>query len=601
MLNLDHKTERENLRDQWSPGLTDEQNALFDEMMLCMMDINNIIMTKPSMIGKDVWLDHEAYKVAAYLLYKATEYDDSFAVEYSMLQDGGIDPEILAFAEEVGIPGIWQKLKALLKTYTPHVIRMSTLPNCLEINGVPADCPESIPSIAMALLEMKDGESFADLFCGDGKIARKVKDDCPNSKVYGFDQNPNAIALAKIHAELFEDPISYLTADVFSLPDNNTLRPYYNKIYAHYPLGLKKRDYGPMDEYWNHIKSRIPGVSRATSSDWIYNILLLNMLDDGGKAVGIMTNGSTWNTIDMPIRKYFIENGFIETVINLPSKLFPYTNIGTSMVVLSKGNTGIRLVDATKEFEAGRRVNVITEENAEKIIEACFKDGEISRFIPTEELRANDYILSSARYLQEQVTVKDGVVFDEIIKRITRGASLSAKELDDLSSTAPTEVQYLTLANIHNGLIDHTLPYLNEIDQKLEKYCLKNHCLILSKNGYPYKIAVAELENKQKILANGNLYIIETDENKVDPYYLIAFFNSEQGVAALKSITVGATIPNIGVEQLKKLTIPLPDIETQREVARKYQEIKDEIALLQFKLEKARNRMANVIEEVTNA
>jgi len=65
----------------------------------------------------------------------------------------------------------------------------------------------------------------------------------------------------------------------------------------------------------------------------------------------------------------------------------------------------------------------------------------------------------------------------------------------------------------------------------------------------------------------------------------------------LKSITVGATISNIGVEQLKGLVIPIPLVEKQQEIAEEYQSIKDEITMLQLKLEKARNRMAHIIEE----
>ena len=101
----------------------------------------------------------------------------------------------------------------------------------------------------------------------------------------------------------------------------------------------------------------------------------------------------------------------------------------------------------------------------------------------------------------------------------------------------------------------------------------------------------------KRILGNGNPYIIELDEEKADPYYLAAFFGSEQGTAALRSITVGATIPNIGVEQLTKLVIPIPPLEKQKEIADKYKTVKDEITMLQLKLEKAKNRMAHIIEE----
>ena len=55
--------------------------------------------------------------------------------------------------------------------------------------------------------------------------------------------------------------------------------------------------------------------------------------------------------------------------------------------------------------------------------------------------------------------------------------------------------------------------------------------------------------------------IIELDESRANPYYIKAFFDSEQGIAALKSITVGATIPNIGVDKLKNVMIPLPSME----------------------------------------
>ena len=55
--------------------------------------------------------------------------------------------------------------------------------------------------------------------------------------------------------------------------------------------------------------------------------------------------------------------------------------------------------------------------------------------------------------------------------------------------------------------------------------------------------------------------------------------------------------PNIGVEQLTKLVIPIPPIEKQKEIADKYKTVKDEITMLQLKLEKAKNRMAHIIEE----
>ena len=152
-----------------------------------------------------------------------------------------------------------------------------------------------------------------------------------------------------------------------------------------------------------------------------------------------------------------------------------------------------------------------------------------------------------------------------------------ASELDDMVSEDPTDIQYLMLANIQNGMISEDLPYLKELDPKLAKYLIGNKNLLLSKNGAPFKVAVAEIEEGRKILGNGNLFIIALDEEKVNPFFLKAFFDSEVGFASLKKIVVGTTIPNISLESLKKLMVPLPPMEKQNEIADLYQAKLDEI------------------------
>ena len=48
---------------------------------------------------------------------------------------------------------------------------------------------------------------------------------------------------------------------------------------------------------------------------------------------------------------------------------------------------------------------------------------------------------------------------------------------------------------------------------------------------------------------------------------------------------------------MTKLVIPIPPLEKQKEIADKYKTVKAEITMLQLKLEKAKNRMAHIIEE----
>ena len=467
--------------------------------------------------------------MAAYLLAKS--FDCNVHATYSFEEDESIDADIKKVAEDFYISENWNELMKLTKAHEQKIFYLVSL---LRDLSDPMMTPESLGNLADELLEIKANDKFADFCCGAGIVVADVVKNHPTVEAYGFDKLVSSIAIAKIYNDLSEGKITFEAKDIFELGLDEDNGRCFDKIFANYPFGMRIKELGLGNQYLEQLEKRIPSVSKATSSDWLFNSVMVDMLSEDGKAVGIMTNGSTWNQSDSAIRSYFIENGLIECVIALPARLFAGTAIATSMIVFSRNNKGVRLVDASELFVEGRRVNELSYENISLIINA--------------------------------------------------------------TNTVPTDMQYLMMANIKNGIIDKELPYLKSIDKKNDKYCLSNHCLILSKNGYPYKIAVAEVKEGQRILGNGNLYIIELDEEKADPYYLAAFFGSEQGTAALRSITVGATIPNIGVEQLTKLVIPIPPLEKQKEIADKYKTVKDEITMLQLKLEKAKNRMAHIIE-----
>lgn len=576
--------------------LTPEQKAIWSEMHICREQIERILRSKPSMLGRGFWGAEGDVPVAAYLLSKACEYNDPFSVPFSAFAKDSVDPDIIKLAENHHIPECWEELRKLIASHKPGIFKLVAL--LKNLSDDPTITPDSISALAEELLDVQAGEQFCDLCCGSGTVAMNIKQSAPEACVSACDIDGNAIAMAKINNELSNAGVDFSTADVFDMLATGTPEQRYNKMFANYPFGMRLKNNGAGKIFLDRLQAQSPSISRATSSDWLFNFVMVEMLADDGKAVGVMTNGSTWNMIDAPIRKYFVENGFVECVIALPEKLFNGTGMQTSMVVLSKGNTaGVRLIDATKQCCVGRRINELSDDNIRAIVEATKADGDFSTFVSLDELRKNDYVLNIQRYNHSAEEIEDGAEFGGVIKRITRGAPLNAKNLDGIASSVPTDMQYLMIANIRDGLIDRDLPYLTEIESKNEKYCLTNHCLILSKNGYPYKVAVAEIPDGKKIMANGNLYVVEIDEEKADPYYLAAYLSSEHGIAALKSITVGATIPNIGVDQLKKLIIPIPPLEQQKEIGERYRAVRDEIIMLQRKLERARSRMSNIFEE----
>ena len=452
--------------------------------------------------------------------------------------------------------------------------------------------PKSIIDLSIKILNISDGDKVADFGCGFGDFLLDASVN-KNAEFFGIDINTASSEIASIRSEYFMEDIALEQGDMFSIDENKM----FNKIFSNYPFGMRLKELHSGMEYLDKIHKNVPDIKRATSSDWVYNTLIMDHLDDDGKAVAIMTNGSTWNSIDLKVREYFVRNGYIEAIVALPAKLFNMTSIPTTLIVLSHNNDKIRMVDAQELCVQGRRQNEMSEDNIAEIYEALMNDSHISKAVSIDELQANEFVLNPARYLEKQIVISDGVEFGSIMKRITRGAPIKASDLDEMVSDVPTDTQYLMLANIQNGIISDDLPYLKDLDSKLDKYCIGHKNLLLSKNGAPFKVAVAEVAEGRKILGNGNLFIIELDEEKVNPYFIKAFFDSELGSAALQKITVGATIPNISAESLRKMLVPLPAMEKQVEIAEKYQAKVDEIKILNLKLQKAQNDLKNIFGE----
>lgn len=454
--------------------------------------------------------------------------------------------------------------------------------------------PVSISRLACKLFGFTDNDEIADFGLGSAAFTIEAYLSNPTLRFFGIEINASTKEIAAIRLEVLGCEIELEHGNILDMDADSHQ---YQHIFSNYPFGLRLREIGfDRNRLLQKISQKAAEFTKSVSSDWFFNASIVECLTETGRGIAVMTNGSTWNTLDKSARKYFIKNGYLEAVIALPERLFESTTIPTTMIIISRDNERTMLVDATGLCEKGRRFNTFSDAQIEQIAYAVTHETPNSRFVSQDELIDNDFVINPTRYLTEDIVVENGVPFASIIKSITRGAPLKASELDEMVSEEPTDYQYLMLANIQRGQIDAELPYIKGIQDSQRKYCLKNHALILSKNGAPFKVAVAEVPKGKTILANGNLYIIEIDEDKADPYFVKAFLESEKGIALLKSITVGATIPNIGVEALKKIPIPQIPLEEQHALAARYLAKTDEIALLQRKLQKAYEELSHIYD-----
>ena len=268
------------------------------------------------------------------------------------------------------------------------------------------------------------------------------------------------------------------------------------------------------------------------------------------------------------------------------------------MVVLSRGNKEVKMVDASDMFTHGRRQNEFSEENIEAIIDAYNHPGEKSVCVTIDDLSKSDYTLLPTRFLAvPEAAIKNGRPLEELV-RFGRSVAITASALDKLSvdeNDASTNY-YLRLSEVHDGMVDNRLPKISCIDKKYEKYLLEDNDIILSRNGSPFKVALFNEQAGTKVLPVGNLLILRADTSKINPIYLKAYLESEQGIAGLSALLTGVAMQVISLERLKKMLVPVPDMEEQNEIAEKYLSIVDELKILNLKILNAKDRLRHVID-----
>ena len=177
-------------------------------------------------------------------------------------------------------------------------------------------------------------------------------------------------------------------------------------------------------------------LAPKSKADLAFTMHILSWLAvDGTAAIvefpGVLYRGGA----EQKIRKYLIDNNYVDAVIQLPADLFFGTSIATCIVVLKKSKTdnAVLFIDASAEFVRGGNKNKLTEENRARILEA-YKAREdtdhFSRLVPSSELAENDYNLSVSAYVEREDTSEAVDIAElnaEIARIVARQSELRAE------------------------------------------------------------------------------------------------------------------------------------------------------------------------------
>jgi type I restriction enzyme M protein len=158
-------------------------------------------------------------------------------------------------------------------------------------------------------------------------------------------------------------------------------------------------------------------LAPKSKADLAFTMHMLSWLAVNGTAAIVEWPGVLYRTgAEQKIRKYLIDNNYVDAVIQLPPNLFFGVTIATCIIVLkkSKKDNSVLFVDASEEFVHAGTKNKLGEQHQKKVLDAFETRSDVEHFakvVPNVEIAGNNYNLSVQRYvemadLREAVEIK---------------------------------------------------------------------------------------------------------------------------------------------------------------------------------------------------
>lgn len=322
--------------------------------------------------------------------------------------------------------------------------------------------PKEVGFIMAKIMDPEPGMRIYDPCCGSAgllikcELALNEKEEARENKkfqplkLYGQEYIPQTWAMANMNMIIHDMEGQIEIGDTFRNPkfrENNRLMTF-DRVVAN-PMWnqtmFEEKDYDA------DVFGRFPSGAGypGSKADWGWMQHILASLHEEGKAAVVLDTGAASrgsgnaNTNkEKEVRKWFVENDYIQGVLYLPENLFYNTSAPGIIIFLNKAKPAewknkLFLVNASKEFAKGDPKNYITDEGIEKIVSAFLEWKEIDKFskiVTMEEIVKNDYNISPSRYIhitEEEEYRPIGEIWEEI-KELEEEAQTLYKSIDEI-------------------------------------------------------------------------------------------------------------------------------------------------------------------------
>lgn len=336
-------------------------------------------------------------------------------------------------------------------------------------------------------------------------------------------------------------------------------------------------------------------------ADLAFTMHMLSWLSGDGTAAIVEFPGVLYRPhAEQKIRKYLVDNNFIDSIIQLPSDLFFGTPIATCILILKKNkrDTNILFIDASDEFVTNNNrmknatnKNKLSDENINRIYE-LYKNRESvenkALLVPYSDIVDNDYNLTIKLYLDNGIVI-DEMDIDEINSNIKESlnnqsqiredlvdklnhinlmindklktCSFESKKLEDVVNILDNQRRPISKAKRVAG----AYPYYgaNGIQDYVESYIFDGEFLLLGEDGSVINPDGSPIMNwaKGKIWVNNHAHVLSEKDNSVLLKYVYYYLQTVNISSLVKGIP-----PKLNQQNLRNINVLIPDKKIQEEI-----------------------------------
>ena len=291
--------------------------------------------------------------------------------------------------------------------------------------------PQQVSNILAQIVTMdnKDIKNVYDPTCGSGSLLLRVakQKDVKVSSFYGQEKVGTTYNLARMNMLLHNVPFNRFdiyNGDTLEKPCEQHMKMRFQAIVANPPYSANwSADAKFMDDERFSAYGKLAPKSKA---DFAFIQHMIYLLDDNGTMAVVLPHGVLFRgASEGIIRKYLVEDkNYLDAVIGLPANIFYGTSIPTCILVFKKCKKydDVRFIDASKDFEPGKKQNRLRDEDIEKIIKTYKERKEVEKYChlaTMEEIKENECNLNIPRYVdtfEEEEEIDLDALYDELEK-----------------------------------------------------------------------------------------------------------------------------------------------------------------------------------------